>query len=317
MKVGGKLSYPVETVRWDGKMISRVPEKEYRERLELLCSVGIHDVMLSGYAELEKADFDMDAETRRIGRLLGESGVGCSQHHGLCPSFAPLDGPQQAVVEMLRREVEYTANLHAEVLVIHPGRIAGRFHSAQALADAYEREVRLHSQQAVIDACAENLRAAGSYAAKLGVLIALENVDRFEPLGSPELLPLLVRRTDSPAVGYCLDSGHAHCCGNDPVAWIKTMGDKLFTTHFHDNHGPRDVQPVSGYISAAGIDEHLPPGFGTIDWFGVIAALRETGYRRTVNFESGPWPGEIREGYRSAIRFWRTCENYLNPRGQE
>ncbi|MFQ9799533.1 MAG: hypothetical protein ACLR23_12090 [Clostridia bacterium] len=44
--------------------------------------------------------------------------------------------------------------------------------------------------------------------------IALENLDRFEPMGSAELLPRLVKEAQSPAVGFCLDSGHAHCCGH-------------------------------------------------------------------------------------------------------
>ena len=144
-----------------------------------------------------------------------------------------------------------------------------------------------------------------------GVKSALENVDRFEPLGNPTDLPRLVRMVDSPAVGYCLDSGHAHCCGNDIVKWIDAMGDRIFTTHFHDNHGPQGkVFPESGYITPSGIDEHLPPGFGTISWTDVILALWRIGYARPITFESGPWPGmDAAEGWKAAIRYWRTCEH--------
>ena len=256
-------------------MISRVPEREYRGTLELFASLGIAGVMLSGYAEVEAADFDLKTETLRIGRLLRELGLRCSQHHGLCPTFAPVGQSQRTVVDLLRREIEYTAALGAETLVIHPGRRSGKFGSIGELLDAYEAEVRSHSLDQVIAVCAENLHAAGEFAAECGVLIAVENVDRFEPLASPELLPRLVAGSDSPAVGYCFDSGHAHCCGNDPVAWIDTMGEKLFATHLHDNHGVRGIQPASGFFSSAGIDEHLPPGFVTIDWFVVVKALRQ------------------------------------------
>lgn len=314
MVASSKLSYPVETVRWNGEVISRVPEEEYRGTFELLASLGIDGVMLSGYAEVEAADFDLKAETLRIGRLLRELGLRCSQHHGLCPTFAPVGQSQKTVVDLLRREMEYTAALGAETLVIHPGRRTGKFGSIGELLDAFEAEVRSHSLDQVIAVCAENLHAAGEFAAECGVRIAVENVDRFEPLASPELLPRLIAKSDSPAVGFCFDSGHAHCCGNDPVAWIDKMGRKLFATHLHDNHGVRGIRQEAGFLSSAGIDEHLPPGFGTIDWFGVISALRRNRYEGTVNFESGPWPGELREGYQSAIHFWKTCERFVNQR---
>ena len=88
------------------------------------------------------------------------------------------------------------------------------------------------------------------------------------------------------------------------------MGDRLFTTHFHDNRGP--VGPPGGpdeFITPTGIDEHMPPGFGTISWIDVIAALRRIGYPHPVTFESAGWPGmEPAEGVAAAIAYWRTCE---------
>ena len=89
------------------------------------------------------------------------------------------------------------------------------------------------------------------------------------------------------------------------------MGDRLFATHVHDNHGPdAEVLGSDGYVSPQGIDEHLPPGFGTIPWVGVIAALWRAAYSDTLTFESGPWPGlPEADGFAAAIRFWRTCEH--------
>ena len=70
-----------------------------------------------------------------------------------------------------------------------------------------------------IDATAENLREAGEFAKGCGVRIALENIDRSEPLCDPVLLPRLVDRIGLDNVGYCLDAGHAHCAGNSIAAW--------------------------------------------------------------------------------------------------
>lgn len=316
MKNNYRLSYQVGTVSWNGTVITRLPEEDYLPVLKTLKSLGVDEVMLSGYVDIEPADFDMSAEAKRVGDLLRGLGMKAAQHHGLSPMFAQIGTSQKKVVDMLKRQVRYTADLNADVLVMHPGRIDAHFKTSQEYVSAFEEEERKHGLDAVIRTCAENMKAAGDYAEELGVKIALENVDRFEPMGNIEHLPMLVRLTNSPAVGYCLDSGHAHCCGTDIMKWIDVMGDKLFTTHFHDNRGARlDALSDKKWITPHGIDEHLPPGFGTIPWFDVISALRRTGYKRTVNFESTGWGGMgIKEGFQAAINYWRTCEYYVSAK---
>lgn len=313
------LSYPVLTVNFDGKYVRRIPADIYLKTLQVLKSVGIYEVMLAGYVTVEEADFDMDTETKRLGELLNSLGMKPAQHHGLSAIYAPLENPQEPVVEQLVREVQYTANLNAPVLVIHPSHYydPDSWTRHVGTQEMYEREVKKHGEDAVLSATARNLHEAGIEAERLGVKIALENVDRFEPMGNAKLLPRLVKEADSPAVGFCLDAGHAHCCGHtSAVEWINIMGDKLFTTHFHDNRGMR-LQALGNdrWISPSGIDEHRAPGFGTIPWIDVIESLREVGYANTVNFESDGWPGmSAEEGYRCAVEFWRTLENIAAER---
>lgn len=311
------LSYPVTTVHFDGKMVRRLPEERYRKSLEILKTLGISEVMLAGYVTVEEAEFDLSEETRRIGGLLSAMGMRPAQHHGISAVYAPLAASQEPVVERLIRQVEYTANLHSPILVIHPGSYyePDSWKRRVGVAEFFERETAMYGTEAVLSVAAGNLHEAGRAAEKLGVKIALENVDRFEPMGGADLLPRLVERADSPGVGFCLDAGHAHCCGRTSVTeWIALMGDKLFTTHFHDNRGVRlQALGQERWISPVGIDEHLAPGFGTIPWLDVIGKLRETGYKNTVNFESRGWPGmPEREGFAHAIAFWRALE-----RGEE
>lgn len=312
MKRNHELSYQVNTVRWDGKFVSRLPEESYLPQFRLLKSLGIREVMLSGYVTLEEADFDMDAETLRMGDLLDSMGMRPAQHHGLASVYAPLGASQEPVIERLIRSVRYTANLHSPALVIHPGHYYDPASwNKITVNEFYDAEVSKHGVEAVLETAARNLHEAALEAEKLGVKIALENVDRFEPMGGAALLPRLVATANSPAVGFCLDSGHAHCCGQTRVAdWVPLMGNKLFTTHFHDNRGARlDALTDKKWIRPSDIDEHLPPGFGTIPWIDVIQTLDAIGYANTVNFESGAWPDcEPEEGYRHAIRFWRTLE---------
>ncbi len=307
-----ELSYQVNTVNWNGQAITSLPEEKYLPTLKMLKSIGINEVMLSGYGDHEQAAFDMLDETKRIGDTLRSLDMKAAQHHGLCYMYAPLGTSQDLAVNLLKRQVDYAVNLNADVGMFHSGWCTERIKSSNI--EIFEETVKEHGLDALIEVCAENLRIAGDYAQERGVKLALENCDRFEAMANIEILSRLIREVDHPAVGLCLDSGHAHCCCNNLLEWIETLGDKLFTTHFHDNRGMRrDALSDKKWISPGGIDEHLPPGFGTIPWIDVIQKLRETGYENTINFESGGWPNmEAKEGYLAAISFWRSLEYLAN-----
>lgn len=112
-------------------------------------------------------------------------------------------------------------------------------------------------------------------AERAGVNIAVENARALE------YNRYLYARLDSPHLGFCFDSGHAHCFtpGDDPLG---EFGARLCTTHLHDNFGP-----------ARG-DLHNALGDGSIDvarLFRRLRALRPTAY----NLESENHPGCARE----------------------
>ena len=50
----------------------------------------------------------------------------------------------------------------------------------------------------------------------------------------------------------------------DIPAAIQRMGKKLYEVHLHDNNGKKD--------------QHLPIGFGTVNWIEVIEALKAIDY---------------------------------------
>lgn len=64
-----------------------------------------------------------------------------------------------------------------------------------------------------------------------------------------------------PNMKFCFDSGHANCFTplQDPLSMF---GDRLCTTHLHDNNG-----------AAAG-DEHRLPGEGTVDFKDIASRLK-------------------------------------------
>lgn len=312
MAIHHDLSYQINTVEWDGKVIRNLPMDAICKTLDMFTQMDIKGVMVSGYHLDENSSFDIDKETRRLGAEIAKRGLKVAQHHGLSSTYAPFDSPQDEAIEHLKRSVDFTANLGAEALVLHSGRITGRHVGCAPYFKLYEEQVQEHGLDSIVKLCAENLHMAGEYAKNRGVRIAMENLDRFEPMGSMKILPEIVRNADSDNVGFCIDSGHAWVAGNSPAEWIQIAGDKLFTTHFHDNHGQdKTTLPGDSLIEPHGVDEHLPPGFGTIDWRSIILALQKVHYSYMVNFESGAWPDlSCLEGFRAAIRYWRQTEKF-------
>lgn len=95
-------------------------------------------------------------------------------------------------------------------------------------------------------------------AEKIAVKMALENV--FEE--NPATLRRLLASVNSPFLGYCMDTGHAHLFSRVPLEeWLEALGDRLFEVHLHDNAGEAD--------------DHLPPGRGSFDFPRLFARLRQ------------------------------------------
>ena len=288
-----RLSYPVDTVHWNGTCVERLPQERFEPKIRLLKSLGVDALMLTGYVTVEPADFDVDEETKRLGGFLDSLGMCAAQHHGLCATYAPPHESQDEVVERLVRCARWTANLNSRVLVIHPGNVISHFTTIEEYDRFFHATASEIGRPELMRLMARNIDAAAEEARAFGVSIALENVHFFNEDNS--LLPELFGEIRSDNVGFCLDFGHAHYQGGGVGYWLDRLGGRIITTHIHDNRGKTD--------------EHRPPGFGTIPWPDMIARLRALGYRGYANFESGPWDDpDPAEGYRHAIAYWRTCE---------
>lgn len=304
------LSYGMEGVAWDGRQLARRPAPEISRTIDAMQKAGMNEIMIAAYHVEEPADFDLDAETRRIGRELESRGMKANQHHGYAACLAEPGTSQKQVVENLKRCIDYTANLHADNLVIHLGKLAGHYTSLAEEIRVFGEMMARFGAECVIDQVAENMREAGEYARRNNVFLAMENLDAFHHLSNIVQLPEIIRRANHPAVGACLDFGHAHCAGVSPVRWIRILGSKLFTTHIHDNHGnTRNIRPGELVDATKEFDEHLSPGLGTISWSDCITALWEIHYPYTLSFESC-WPGVSgAKRYLYSERFWRAAED--------
>ncbi len=99
-------------------------------------------------------------------------------------------------------------------------------------------------------------------ASELNVQTAVEVIGN--ELSEPAaLVELLEGDLDLPAVGACLDFGHAFLLG-DLVDAIENLSGHIVTTHVHDNHGKSD--------------DHLAPYEGAIDWSSALFSMKKIGY---------------------------------------
>ena len=117
-------------------------------------------------------------------------------------------------------------------------------------------------------------RLAGQ-AERLGVIIALENLAPVYPAPdalsfTPMILRTMAKRISSPAVGLCIDIGHANVVAGlrrtDPLELIEPALDRAVMFHLHDNLGARRDQEESPELDPLRLDLHLPPGRGTVPW---------------------------------------------------
>jgi sugar phosphate isomerase/epimerase len=101
---------------------------------------------------------------------------------------------------------------------------------------------------------------------ELSVRIAIENAvdDDFDDISE------LVTRFCHGFLGICYDAGHGNI-GQDGLAHLENLKDRLVAVHLHDNHGSTD--------------EHLIPFEGTVDWKRLTRIIAESPYPGCVNLE--------------------------------
>lgn len=132
-------------------------------------------------------------------------------------------------------------------------------------------------------------------AAREGVRLAAENLRWAPHLGA------VLHTFDTPTLGFCYDSGHAHGWGmGEPL--IERFGHRLLTVHLHDNDRSADI--------------HGLPYDGTIDWTVLADRLAAVSYGGPVmlevmagHYESTNSPDAfLRRALQAAERFSRELD---------
>jgi sugar phosphate isomerase/epimerase len=210
---------------------------------------------------------NLDAErSQPVRELLLKSGLAYTVHAPLEVNLMDLTA-HDVQRDVLEASLWFANSIGADVVVCHAGQRVGSRDARYSLRGQFAAERAA-------------LREAGDLAKKLDVTIAVENYYPELPIvrGAvydysvwPSQLAEQISAVDHPAVGLCLDVGHAALAagvfGFDFLEECATVAPLVRHIHLHDNlvrTNVTGVPPVSEHPVYGLGDLHLPPGRGTI-----------------------------------------------------
>jgi sugar phosphate isomerase/epimerase len=164
----------------------------------------------------------------------------------------PVKGKRMTMVDEIKRAIEVAETVPFRYLIQHLGVFGQEFDERR------------------IDSAFSSLEEIKVFAGQRGVEVLLENTPN--GLASAERLNMFLAETHL-NLGYCFDIGHAHLTGRMHEEF-ELMKARIRSTHIHDNNGEED--------------QHLFPGFGTIDWTRAMQLL-------TAKEDQYPFLLELRE----------------------
>ena len=125
-----------------------------------------------------------------------------------------------------------------------------------------------------------------------GMTMCIENLFAYDILmqrhvlsagGNPDELNYYIDNLGDDCFAACYDSGHLNHFGADEYNFITKLGKRLRCVHFNESWGKE----------FKGMDWHLLPGDGDIDWEKVKKGLIDVDYPGTINAEINPRKGKL------------------------
>ena len=179
---------------------------------------------------------------------------------------------RQNALDFMKRVIDCTSALEADLLCGPFYQPVGLFTGTGPSDEEKKRAV-------------EHARASAQHAAKAGVTLAVEFLNRFEAyfLTTMDGVAEHVKAVGMPNFKAMFDTFHANIEEADPAASIRAHRDII--THVHISENNRGV-----------------PGRGHNDWKGIFRALRSTGYDNWLTIEAF---GRVLPAFAAATRIWR------------
>jgi D-psicose/D-tagatose/L-ribulose 3-epimerase len=238
-------NFGINMLVWSGQL-----DSEEMARLPRIRAMGYSSVELPIFAP-------DDLEPAPIATALQDAGLTCTISTALPPGVTLIDAAvTPAGLEFLTAVIRQAAALGASLvcgpLALPVGELRGRGYLPTEW-----------------DTCVHSLRQAGEVAARHGVELAFEPLNRFETffLNTTDDGVRLMEEVNHPAVGLLLDTFHMHIEEKSTPEAIRRAGRHLF--HFHASENDRGIV-----------------GSGQVPWPPVLQALHAIDYRGWITVES-------------------------------
>ena len=214
---------------------------------------------------------------------------------------SPDNEERRNAIRFTTRSIEHASEVGAEAAVLHCG-VVEMNHEMQVLY-RYVHSNRLGSKEAQIfirnklkeldrrkprhmDSLLTSLDRLVPVAEKHGVVLGLENRYHYHELPGLDDFRLIFDSFKGAPIGYWHDTGHAHA--NETLGFIpkyallQNYAEQLFGVHLHD---------------AVGLDDHIPPGSGEID-FKALKPFLKSDTIKVIELKPGIPVSEVIKGIR-------------------
>ena len=261
----------------------RISEDLYQQIKDPLKRSGLNVVSVHNYFPIPSAR----AESKGGGDLF------------LLSSSDPEE--RQNAIRFTTKTIEHAGELGAAAVVLHCGAVE-MDHKMQVLFKYFSSN-QLGSEEAQIfirNKLKERDRRKPEHlenlwysldrllpvAEKQGVLLGLENRYHYHELPGPDDFGAIFANYKGAPIGYWHDTGHAHA--NEALglisegALLQSFSDQLIGIHLHD---------------AIGLDDHIPPGCGEID-FKALKPFLKTDTIKVIELKPGIPESKASEGIR-------------------
>ena len=219
------------------------------------------DIRETGFDGVEIPIFDgVPEDYVQLGQMLDRLGLERTAVSALGDPAHDLISPDRLIrdagVERMKWVLDCTAALGANTVSGPLHSVLGQFSGTGPTDDEMKRAV-------------ESQRRIAEHAAKTGVMVGLEALNRFECylVNTMADLSALLAQVDHPNIRAMYDTFHANIEETDPIAALTRHADDV--VHIHISENDRGV-----------------PGRGNIPWAETFAAIRGIGYDDWLTIEA-------------------------------
>ena len=219
-------------------------------------------------------------DAHKVKAALDKAGLACGS---VCACMGPGRDFRGTPAEQ-KTAMDYCKALIDQMVILDCPSLIGPVYSVVGLTGAHEDPVKKQHFDTVV----KNLKVLAKYAESKGKQICIEPLNRFETdfLNTVDQGLKLVKAVGSKAVKLHLDTFHMNIEEKNQPAAIRKVGKLL--GHFH----------------ACGTDRGTPGG-DSLEWKGIVKALKDIGYDGDVVIES--FTTDVKVIARAAA-IWRKIE---------